>query len=539
MGELPATAVASRPLRHVLSRPVLAGARVLAGESGLDRMVERLNVMEVPDILPWVKPHEFLLTTAYPLRDTPEQLPQLIEDLDAAGLAGIGIKLGRYLDEIDDTVLAIADARGFPLIQLPDNVGFDEILHDVLTDILHDQAAKLARSEAIHRAFLSLVLDGGGLPEIVRDLAALIDAPCAIVDNGGEVLAATGTNGAQPPQQLTLDGERFVAADGEPMTCTAVRITAGPREHGFVVALGRDNLETDEQLAVENAATVAALTLTKARELQAVEEKYRSDLVHDLLRGVDDIEDVVRRARSFGWDLERRLITLVVRRDDGAPTLSDLVQRPPLDRRVTPTVKARDPHAAIVYFSAEAVILTAAFGGTDGRANARAFARRLIDDARADRLSVSIGMSRPVDNLRGIARAYDQATRALTIGRTIEGDGAVAHFDDLGAYRVLSLVEDHRELDAFAAEVLGPLGDDTPNAADLRATLTVLLETGGNVAEAARRLHFHYNTLRYRIDKLSSLLGPFMDDARVRLNVQLALLIHTMRTPQQRQRESA
>ena len=57
------------PLRDALNLPALDGARVLAGATGLGRRVRYVNVMEVPDILDWVKPDELLLTTAYPLRD--------------------------------------------------------------------------------------------------------------------------------------------------------------------------------------------------------------------------------------------------------------------------------------------------------------------------------------------------------------------------------------------------------------------------------------------------------------------------------------
>jgi hypothetical protein len=87
----------------VLAAPCLAEARVLAGASGLDRIVSRLNVMEVPDILPWVKPHELLLTTGYPLRDDPDGLIKLVAELDERGLAALAIKLHRYFDELPAT----------------------------------------------------------------------------------------------------------------------------------------------------------------------------------------------------------------------------------------------------------------------------------------------------------------------------------------------------------------------------------------------------------------------------------------------------
>ena len=531
----------AQPLRQVLQTASLTDARVLAGAAGLDRPVERLNVMEVPDILPWVKPREFLLTTGYPLRAEPDTLPQLVADLDEAGLSGLGIKLGRYLDELPPGVLEIAEQLGFPVVQLPDGVSFDEIFNEVLTGILNEQAQKLARSERIHRAFLQLVLRGQGLPEIVRDLADLLDGPAAIVAPDGEILAAARLadlglaehDGHASGARLTIDPATGSARGGDrELTCTLVAVSAGPRVHGHVVALGEGEVPTDDLMALENAATVAALAITKQMEVQAVEDKYRSDLMHDLLRGLEDPDDVRRRASGFGWDLDRRLVALVLRLDDPPDLVvpDEVTRRAPLASAVRQVVLDRDPGAAVVRFSHEVVILTGAFDGEDGRARATTFARHLVREAtRSVDGSASAGLSRPIDDVTQVARGYDQALRALVIGRQIDGRGAVAHFDDLGAYRLLSLVEDRAELRSFAEEVLGQLAADDDTAADLRRTLQELLETGGNVAEAARRLHFHYNTLRYRIDKLESIVGPFTTDARVRLDVHLALLVLSMR----------
>src|SRR3954467_4129027 len=132
---------------EVLGVPALSGARVIAGASGLDRVVQRLNVMEVPDVLAWVKPHELLLTTGYPLRDDPAALVDLVAELDARGLAAIAIKLHRYLDEVPPAMLAEADRRGFPILEFPDGVGFDDVLHEVLSELLNRQATVLARSD--------------------------------------------------------------------------------------------------------------------------------------------------------------------------------------------------------------------------------------------------------------------------------------------------------------------------------------------------------------------------------------------------------
>ena len=54
-------------LREALKLAPLQKTAVVGRAAGLDRIVRHVNVMEVPDILSWVKPDELLLTTAYPL----------------------------------------------------------------------------------------------------------------------------------------------------------------------------------------------------------------------------------------------------------------------------------------------------------------------------------------------------------------------------------------------------------------------------------------------------------------------------------------
>ena len=140
------------------------------------------------------------------------------------------------------------------------------------------------------------------------------------------------------------------------------------------------------------------------------------------------------------------------------------------------------------------------------------------------------GVSRPITSVADLPAAYDEALKAVHVGRQMHGESALTHFDGLGIYRLLALIPDGADLRRFVDESLGELAtDDSPEYADLRRTLSVLLDTNLNVAETARRLFFHYNTLRYRIARLERMLGPFTSDPQPRLTLALALRIHQMR----------
>ena len=543
-------------VREVLAAPCLARARVLAGEAGLDRVVTKLNVMEVPDILPWVKPHELLLTTGYPLRDDPAALARLVGELDERGLAALAIKLHRYIDEVPPEVLAEADRRAFPVIEFPLEVGFDDVLNEVIGTLLNRQAALAARSEEVHRALVSVVLEGGDLDDLAEEVAAILHGPVFITTPDGRVVAQAGDEEAA---RRALDSPLFDRsgrfrveareASGGPAPrpipgraaetthCAVVPIVAGRIDHGRIVAFFGQPATDADRYCLERAATVAALAITKGLAVAAVEDKYRADFLRDLVTGrVPNLPQAVHHASGLGWDVDRPMVVAVAELDPGqvAESLSGLELRPVQERFAAAwqtVLRTRDPGAPVASFHTEVVVLLGAPANGDLAGLLAELDRQVAGDRGGGRLSFSLGLSRIIPGPAELPRAYEQARTAVRIGRRVQGPGARSTFDQLGAYRLLALIPDGAELRGFVTDVLGELAEDTAEAADLRHTLETLLDTNGNVAESARRLHFHYNTLRYRIEKLERMVGPFTTSPQLRLDLALALRVRHMTGP--------
>jgi PucR family transcriptional regulator, purine catabolism regulatory protein len=551
--DVPAASGYALTVRELMTLPSLAGSQLAAGAGGLDQIIRWVNVMEVPDILPWVKPNELLLTTGFPLRYAtdgqsfdPNALTALVDGLAARGVTALGVKTGRYLDELPPGMLDAADRHDLPLLVLPRAAAFDEVMSDVFTQLVDRQTWALDVADRLHRALTAIVLEGGDLPQIAGEVAALFETTVLICSPDGRVQTTVGdeadtsalaalalfdASGRFRTERLRPGLQR--APDG-PGQLAVAQVSAGGTDHGYIVAYARSGgLGPATVQALERAATVAALAITKQLAVSAVESKFRGDFLRDALSGAAGSPDqVIAHCAQLGWDVDRPLAVVVAALDDtDEPALpAPVAGRAPQDRFTAAwqqVVRARDRAAPVVGFSHEVVALVAA-----DRVTVTPVVAELVSAVAGDRgggrRSFSTGVSRVIDSIGELPTAYEQARKAVHVGRRMHGPGAVAHFDSLGVHRLLSLVSDAAELRSFASEVLGALAADSSEAIDLRQTLQTLLDTNCNVAETARSLHFHYNTLRYRIGKLEAIVGPFTTDANLRLDIALALRVVQM-----------
>jgi purine catabolism regulator len=413
---------------------------------------------------------------------------------------------------------------------------------DLISD--PDAVAALERADALHTALSHIVLEGG-------DLAAIAEA---VGDALGCGVVFTSTDGRERAAHLDeTQRESLAAADLWDPTGrlrveridpdgTAVgggealvrRVVAAGVDLARLVALRPDGrIHASDVHALERAAIVAALLVTRVEAITAVENKYRGDFLRDVFLGRAGEDDyVAEHAQAFGWQLGRPVVVVVATLD---PDAMAALHPGPEERRAwqdrfangwRQVTAAVDDGIASVAFSREVVTLVPLSSGAD-ITGGHAAVDRIVEAVRGDRgggrIAFSAGVSRVANGLGELPEAFRQAQRAVEIGRRVHGGGSVTRFDQLGLHRLLALVPDGAELTAFAADVLGPLAERTPEAADLRETLQVLLDTNFNVAEAARAQFFHYNTMRYRVGKLQRILGPVATDPHLRLDVAVAL----------------
>src|SRR3954470_6016109 len=574
-------------LEEALQLPTLAGTTVVAGGQGLGRAVRHMVVDDPSDPLGVAGPDVLVVLGARLPPADPANCRALVERLVSMGTAALAFRRAEGPPPVPGEVLAEAERRGFPVLALAAGARMDEVVSEVLGAVVGKQSEALDLSSRMHNQFIDVALTGGGLEEVTEQLAEFFEGAAVlglgpdreIVTSAGpvedvaeisdwlwlldaaaddalaELAPARRLSGVRADQSVVTPADVLADADLSPADgillvpghhelpggvgeYAVAPIMAGDQRHGWLVAVHRTGaMPIGAGGVLERAAMVSALSVIRQQAVHSVELRFQGDLVRRLVAGsMRHTERALAQTRSFGWRLDGPVAVLVTATETVADAAADPTKAlDVLDRLADGWRAALEPEvagAAVAGLATEIVTLLPLDGRTPEELSALVSAVTSRVNARLRRVGrlLGTGIGRPAGSLAALGEAHRQAQRALGVGQEIHGGSAVTHFDELGVFRLLSLIPDSTELRTYVDEVLGPLADAAdPDSADLRETLRVLLETNLNVAESARRLHFHYNTMRYRIGKLERLLGPFTTDPTLRLNLLLALHAARMR----------
>jgi purine catabolism regulator len=314
------------------------GPRVVAGEDRLDRPVRWVHVAEVPDIATLLGGGELVLTTGIGLPADDAGLRAFIDDLAAVGVSGLIVELGRrYPASVPKVMVAAAQRRGLPLVELRRPTPFVPITEAVHGLIVDAQLAELRASEEIHQRFTELSVEGAEPAEVVHQAAGLAGCPVVLENLSRQVLAY---DAAGDSAEVLLGGWEQHSRRIRPAGRTAYDPDAGwlvtvvgargqdwgrllLRWPGGELSAACPTPPTRLTILLERAASTLALGRLIRRDAEGLERQIHGSLLTALIEHTRPVDEVALRARALGVALDRRhLVGVVVRHraDEAAGT---------------------------------------------------------------------------------------------------------------------------------------------------------------------------------------------------------------------------
>jgi purine catabolism regulator len=544
--------VPSVSLSEILQLSLPAGSRLLSGQGELGRRVHWARLLRArPTNLGTVEPGELLLLTAGLLDSLgePRVSRRLITELVEAGVAAFVLS-----GDPHESLVEACEAHGTPLFQVPDDVPLPEVERAIVGLILDRDAQLRRRADEVYDRLLATMLGNAGLPALVEALSEATGL-CAAVFDDYLTLQACAPDDESLKHELQAAASELMSPDSSPRAPRRGRprslrflhgethwggqlypLEIGSAWAGHLGLLSRSGGAGElERLLAERASTLVALELAKQRAVSEATQRWRRELLDDLLEGsFPTNEALLARARQLGYDLMSPHLAFVLSADqaDEAGPLSDNHPAAGRQRRRFPevarTVLLRLEPRALAAEREGALIALVPFAAAADVPAACALAERVraaTVEALPD-IRVSAGLGRAVLQPRDFADAQAEAQKALGIAQKLLGGGCSLHYAQLGIERLLLHLLGHPELEQFARDLVGDLlSYDALHHAQLVRTLEVFLRCNGNHVRAAQELHLHRNTLLYRLERIRQILGRDLEEADTRLALQVALRV--------------
>jgi len=291
--------------------------------------------------------------------------------------------------------------------------------------------------------------------------------------------------------------------------------------------------------------SIAELVMHQSLVLEQIprQDERLDKFIYDLLNGpTPDTSLAVAEGRLFDIDLRRARITIVIEVKD--PQLAAQIQDPTSDRetrllryksgitRALDSFYTSSRENVVAYLGQNHFCILKDLMGTDDdlAASLESFKKSLnaiYDILRSElKFPTTIGVGNYHPGLDGLRQSYHEATSAIELGAQTWDNDRIYHIDDFGVVAPLLTGVDETNI-YFSRELLERLGEN----GEIIQTLEAFFDLDMSLTRTAERLNIHRNTLVYRLDRITEVLGldpRVFDDA---VQIKLAILYNKFVEP--------
>lgn len=504
-------------VEDLLKLPSLRRARVIGGAKGLSKIVSSISVLESTDpgvLVDEVFPQgEFfgseIVITGFlnSVDNVPLQLANIRRLAEGGEVGLIIFYVGVYLPRIDQQLIDLANELDFVLITMPEGeatLRYGEVINDVMDCIYRDREQNssivldiLARVSALPRHLQTV-------NTALKMLSDRISASVLLCDSAFNILNLVAwPRGYDADIICGIKAMRSYPEAGSSDACMFV-----PDSRIYRLQLGTDSGQHMELLLIKAGRPLDAATLGQVLDATRVciniwGRKHGEIAIHELVRAIlqDEPMKMRRLAEIFHVDVAAIHEMWIVQNgtEDAKQPLKDLL----------PALKecfAGFPGSLIMDVYGSRLLLFMSTPVSQQEAErlieaAMELVCRQLPDATLCRCS---GLQKTAD----VRAAYLRCKECLSDAMRIFHSRKVFTLGDLDfAGRCRALIQGGEAAIGNSLSPLAPVQKDNEEL-DLVETLSVFLLDGeASVTMTSELLYLHKNTVKYRIRRISNLLG--------------------------------
>jgi PucR family transcriptional regulator, purine catabolism regulatory protein len=527
-------------IQEILQNPNKIGV-LKAGQHGVYRIIRSVTVMDAPDIHNWLRSDQLLLTTGYVIKDDINAQKKLITDLAKFGCAGIAIKTKRFLKEIHPSVTELADQLDFPIIELPVDCHFSDVMDNVLSKILYPRNDNMQHTLNVHHQLRQLILNGSDISVIANKLEDLLHSGIIFLGAKGDVIANSNRIQKKYPsivahiQQYILSVSfkrkmlqtNNLVVNGKSFPITAYPVFTRKMIRSFIILTEIPEDTVERYLTIlEQTATVLTFEQMKKEAVLENERKKQLDFFSSCLEKPFLSNDDMLLGKAHG--LIDAAYTCIIAQLPNKKLGRDLpnLLRDQIEQHILPAF----PNTIVIEKKSEYILLIPCphhYAHCKENSIAAKLEQCLaelsnwLEKAQAFPFKLGVGGRYPL--LADLPKSFKEAQEALISGYQSKVTPKIRYYKTKEVIELLRYIPQNK-IEELYSNTLGKF--DVLKGQDREETLQTLfmyLENNCNIAETAKQLYIHRNTVLYRLEKCEELLDYSLKNPEKNLLLRIML----------------
>lgn len=510
-------------VKDLLRRKHFENIEVVAGHTGLNRLVKWVHVVDVTKIRNLLNGNELILSTGLAWRDDKDLFLSVVEQLIESNAAALCIEIGTYTSLLPQEIIDLANTHHFPIILFKQEVPFVEITQDIHTLLINHQYQMISELESYSQALNKKLLTIEDHNEILTFIQHYLKT---------QVITVFSTNEIQFTPKVNEQERAVILASIEknPLGPNVARIPIQllGDNHAELMIYSKERELTDfDHLILDRTATALAQFLLRKHYVEEKRRAEETEWLTSWLEGEYSEEAVHEFLAYHSPSVKPKGAFICLCRLTPYETYTNLDMT--YFKLYFRTVFEQQGFTLFSIEKRDSLIFIFI-----NKRNASTWKQRMkegIQKLVQNDLKIGkhkskplLGIGKYVEELTNIPLSYQTAVETLRIQNRTGQQSESCFYDDLHIFRLISHLNRHLDLNEIVHEYLEPVIQyDQKYNGKLMETLRTYLACNGSKQETAKRLYVVRQTLYHRIEKLEKLLGNDFMNHEKRLAIEFML----------------